>query len=146
MGQNNHSYAIGVTEVTPCVKPKWTVTTASNCSQVNGTYSVSFSVAGKNGTVKANAGILANPSANNYTVSDIPNTVNLKLTDSLSAACKFDTIIQAPNCNCPEVMVINPTATACIGNTLPTLRVMVMVNNTGITVRWFNNAVGAGHL
>ena len=127
-----------------CVKPKWTIETTANCSTVNSTYSVNFSVTGKNGTIKASAGTLTNPSGNNYTVSDIPNGVTLKLTDSLSAVCKFDTTVSVPNCNCPEVMLLNPNATACIGDTLPTLKVMIMGNTTGITVRWFKNSTGTG--
>ncbi len=126
---------------TPCVKPKWTVTTAPTCAADLLTYSVSFSVTNKNGIVKVNAGTLTNPSANNYTVTGIPNATNLKITDSLSAVCKFDTTITGPNCNCTpkEPTLLNNSFTVCAGDTFPTLKATVV----GLaTVEWFTQATG----
>jgi uncharacterized repeat protein (TIGR01451 family) len=98
-------------------------------------------VTGKNGTIKVSAGTLTNPSASNYTVTGIPNATNLKITDSLSAVCKFDTTITGPNCNCTpkDPIVLTPSVTVCAGDTFPTLKATVV----GLAVaEWFTQPTG----
>jgi uncharacterized repeat protein (TIGR01451 family) len=127
--------------VQPCIKPIWVVPAPAICSPVAAVYSVSFSIANKNGNLKINAGILTG--TNPYTVSNIPNGVNLIITDSLRANCVYDTTITAPDCSCPVLNLLTPSAVACKGDTLPTLRVSIMGTNTnGVGVAWYANAVG----
>ncbi len=122
--------------VKPCVAPTWTITTAPSCSPTTPVYSVSFAVLNPNGSLKVNAGTLTSTSANNYTVAGIPNGVNLVIIDSLSATCKFDTTLVAPDCSCPQVTVLTPNISVCIGDTIPTLSVNV-VGNAG--VEWYRS-------
>lgn len=129
--------------VVPCVKPTFTLTTTPTCSPDVQTYSITFSVANKNGTLKVDKGII---SGNNpYTVTDIPSGATIKITDSLSAICKFDTLIVGPNCNCnPNVpTIITPNLTACEGDTFPTLKATVF----GLaTVEWYATPTGGSLL
>ena len=130
--------------VQPCIKPTWQVTSAPSCSAVAAVYSVSFSIANKNGMLKVNAGTL---SGNNpYTVSNIPNGTNLIITDSLRANCEFDTTIVAPDCSCPQITVLTPNATACIGDTLPTLKIFLAGNIAGVDANWYASATGGAVL
>ncbi len=125
--------------VIPCVKSKVTLTGSPVCSADVQTYSLAFSITGKNGTIKVNRGILTGN--NPYTVTGIPTGATIKITDSLSAVCKFDTLITGPNCNCnPQTpTLITPSMTACIGDTFPTLKATVL----GLaTVEWFTQATG----
>jgi uncharacterized repeat protein (TIGR01451 family) len=130
---------------TPCVKPTWKVTSAPVCSPVAAFYSVSFSITNKNGTLKVNKGTL---SGNNpYTVSNIPNGTNLIITDSLRADCKFDTTIVSPDCSCPQITLLTPNATACKGDTLPTLKIFLAGNNTnGVGANWYATSTGGAVL
>ena len=122
-----------------CVKPTFTLTGAPVCSVDVQTYSISFSVAGKNGTIKVDKGTLTGN--NPYTVTGIPSGATLRIVDSLSAVCKFDTLVVGPNCNCnpPLPILIAPSLTACIGDTFPTIKAQVV----GLaTVEWFTTASG----
>ncbi len=121
----------------PCVKSKVTLTAAPICSADVQTYSITFSVTGKNGTIKVNKGTLTG--GNPYTVTGIPSGMTVKITDSLSALCKSDTLISGPNCNCNPSLptLLTPSLTACIGDTFPTLKATVI----GLaTVEWFATA------
>lgn len=125
--------------IVPCIKPSFTLTDAPVCSADVQTYSVSFSVTGKNGLIKVNKGILTGN--NPYTVTGIPSGATLRIVDSLSAVCTYDTLITGPNCNCtpPLPILITPSQTACIGDTFPTIKAMVI----GLaTVEWFTTASG----
>ncbi|AEI51338.1 SdrD B-like domain-containing protein [Runella slithyformis] len=125
--------------VVPCIKSKVTVTAGPVCSADVQTYSLSFSVSNKVGTVKVNNGVLTG--TNPYTVTGIPSGTSVKITDSLSAVCKFDTLITGPNCNCnpPLPVLVTPTLTACIGDTFPTIKTTVV----GLaTVEWFTQPTG----
>jgi len=122
-----------------CVKPTFTLTGAPVCSVDVQTYSISFSVAGKNGTIKVDKGTLTGN--NPYTVTGIPSGATLRIVDSLSAVCKFDILVVGPNCNCnpPLPILIAPSLTACIGDTFPTIKAQVV----GLaTVEWFTTASG----
>ncbi|MFN8344914.1 MAG: SdrD B-like domain-containing protein [Spirosomataceae bacterium] len=127
--------------VQPCIKPTWQVTTAPACSPVAAVYSVSFAVTNKNGDLKVNQG---NLSFNNniYTVTNIPVGVNLTITDSLRANCKYDTTIVAPDCSCPQITLLTPNATACKGDTIPTLRIFLAGNSNGVGVEWYSALTG----
>lgn len=123
----------------PCIKSSVTVTAAPVCSANVQTYSLTFSVNKKVGTVKVDKGTLTG--SNPYTVTGIPSGATVKITDSLSAVCKFDTLITSPNCNCnpPLPILITSSLTACIGDTFPTLKATVI----GLaTVEWFTQATG----
>lgn len=127
--------------VQPCIKPVWRVTSTPICSPTAATYSVSFSVANQNGHLKVNQGTLSG--SNPYTVTGIPNGTNLIITDSLRANCEFDTTIVAPDCSCPQIDLVTPNATACKGDTLPTLKVILVGSNTnGVGVEWYANLTG----
>ena len=120
-----------------CVKSKVTLTGAPVCSADVQTYSISFSVTGKNGILKVSKGTLSG--SNPYTVTGIPSGASIKITDSLSAICKFDTLISALNCNCNPSLptLLTPSLTVCIGDTFPTLKASVV----GLaTVEWFATA------
>ncbi|MFN8344917.1 MAG: SdrD B-like domain-containing protein [Spirosomataceae bacterium] len=131
--------------VRPCIKPTWQVTTPAACSPTAAVYSVSFSITNKNGVLKVNAGTL---SGNNpYTVTNIPNNTNLVITDSLRANCIYDTTITAPDCSCPVLNLLTPSAVVCKGDTLPTLRVSITGTNTnGVGVAWYADASGGAVL
>ncbi len=91
------------------------------------------------GTVKVNKGVLTG--SNPYTVTGIPSGETIKITDSLSAVCKFDTLIAGPNCNCTPTLptLIISSFTVCAGDTFPTLKATVV----GLaTVEWFTQATG----
>ena len=125
--------------VVPCVKSKVTLTGAPICSADAQTYSISFSLTNKIGILKSDKGTLSG--TNPYTLTGIPSGVTVKITDSLSAVCKFDTLITGPNCNCnpalPKLLV--SSFTACIGDTFPTLKATVV----GLaTIEWFTQATG----
>ncbi|WP_162794067.1 SdrD B-like domain-containing protein [Runella rosea] len=125
--------------VVPCVKSKVTLTGAPVCSADVQTYSITFSVTNKVGNLKVNKGTLTG--ANPYTVTGIPSGATIKITDSLSAVCKFDTLITGPNCNCnpPLPLLITPSMTACVGDTFPTIKATVV----GLaTVEWFTQPTG----
>jgi len=127
--------------IIPCIKPVWTLTSTPICSPSTAVYSVSFSIANKNGILKVNEGILSG--TNPYTVTGIPNGTNLILTDSLRANCVFDTTFIAPDCSCPQINLLTPNATACIGDTLPTLKIILIGTNlNGVTANWYANATG----
>lgn len=120
-------------------KPKWTLSGLPVCSADKQTYSVTFTVTGKNGTIKVDKGTL---SGNNpYTVTGVPSGATLKLTDSLSAICKFDTLITGPNCNCTPTSptILTPSFTVCKGDTFPTMKATV----EGLAqVEWFTTLTG----
>ncbi len=123
----------------PCVKSKVTLTGTPICSADNQTYSITFSIANKAGILKVNKGTLTG--SNPYTVTGIPSGATIKITDSLSAVCKFDTLLSGPNCNCnpPVPNLLIPSLTACIGDTFPTLKATVV----GLaTVEWFATSTG----
>ena len=135
LATNNLTVDAGL--VVPCVKSKITLTAAPVCSADVQSYSLTFNVSDKVGMVKVNKGVLTGN--NPYTVTGIPSGATLKITDSLSAVCKFDTLITGPNCNCtpPVPTLITPSLTACIGDTFPTLKATVV----GLaTVEWFATA------
>jgi uncharacterized repeat protein (TIGR01451 family) len=120
-------------------KPKWTLNSLPVCSTDKQKYSVTFTVTGQNGTIKADKGILTGN--NPYTVTGIPSGATLKLTDSVSAICKFDTLIIGPNCNCTPVspMLLTPSFTICKGDTFPTIKATVI----GLAqVEWFTTLTG----
>jgi uncharacterized repeat protein (TIGR01451 family) len=132
LATNNLTVDAGL--VVPCVKSKVTLTGAAVCSADLQTYSFTFNVTGKNGTIKVNKGTLTG--SNPYTVTGIPSGATIKITDSLSAVCKFDTLIAGPNCNCNPSLpkLLTSSFTACIGDTFPTLKATVV----GLaTVEWF---------
>ena len=123
----------------PCVKSKVTLTGAAICSADIQTYSITFSVAGQVGALKANRGTLTG--SNPYTVVGIPSGATIKITDSLSAVCKFDTLITGPNCNCTPALpiLLTTSITACIRDTFSTIKATVV----GLaTVEWFTQATG----
>lgn len=125
--------------ISSCVKSNITLTALPVCSADVQTYSVSFSVTNKIGTLKVNKGTLSG--SNPYTVTGIPSGVSLKITDSLSAVCTFDTLITAPNCNCNPALptLVTASLSACIGDTFPTLKATVV----GLaTVEWFSTMTG----
>ncbi|WP_273214633.1 SdrD B-like domain-containing protein [Runella zeae] len=126
-----------------CVKPQFVVSAEPVCAIDNLTYSVSFTVVGQLGTVKVSAGTL---SGNNpYTVSGVPNGISITLIDSLSAICKFDTLISGPNCNCsPRLPIaLTPSQIVCIGDTFPTLQTTIV----GLaTAEWFDTPTGGSPL
>ncbi|MFN8344918.1 MAG: SdrD B-like domain-containing protein [Spirosomataceae bacterium] len=126
--------------VQPCIQPIWSVTATPVCSPTAATYSVSFSVTNRNGYLKVNAGVLSG--SNPYTVTGIPNGTNLIITDSLRANCEFDTTVVAPDCSCPQLTVLTPNATACKGDTLPTLKLFLSGNTAGVGAEWYAAAVG----
>ncbi|AXE17335.1 hypothetical protein DR864_06115 [Runella rosea] len=137
LATNNLTVDAGL--VVPCIKSNITLTTAPVCSPDVQTYSLTFSVTNKMGMVKVDKGVLTGN--NPYTVTGIPTGATLKITDSLSAVCKFDTLITGPNCNCnpPLPVLITPSLTACIGDTFPTIKATVV----GLaTVEWFTAASG----
>lgn len=123
--------------VSPCVKSKVTLTGTPICSADVQTYSLTFNVTNKVGILKVSKGILTG--SNPYTVTGIPSGATITITDSLSAVCKFDTLITGPNCNCnpPIPTLLTPSLTACIGDTFPTIKATVV----GLaTVEWFATA------
>ncbi|NBB23463.1 DUF11 domain-containing protein, partial [Runella sp. CRIBMP] len=125
--------------VIPCVKSNVTLTSSPVCSADVQTYSLTFSVTNKVGMVKVDKGTLIG--SNPYTVTGIPSGTTVKITDSLSAVCKWDTLVTGPNCNCnpPTPTLITPSLTACIGDTFPTLKATVI----GLaTVEWFTQPTG----
>ncbi len=123
----------------PCVKSKVTLTSTPLCSADIQTYSITFTVTGQVGILKANKGTLTG--SNPYTIAGIPSGATITITDSLSAVCKFDTLLTGPNCNCnPSLPILLASSlTACIGDTFPTLKATVI----GLaTVEWFTQASG----
>lgn len=125
--------------VVPCIKSSVTLTAAPVCLPDVQTYSLTFNVTNKMGTVKVDKGVLTGN--NPYTVTGIPSGATLKITDSLSTVCKFDTLIAGPNCNCtpPLPVLITPSLTTCVGDTFPTIKATVV----GLaTVEWFTEASG----
>lgn len=124
--------------VTPCTAPVWTITSSPQCAPNQQTYSVTFTITGKNGTLKANGMVLTG--GNPYTVS-VASGVNIILTDSLSSVCRFDTTIVAPFCGCPisEPVAIAPSVSVCEGEALPPLVVTVA---TGATANWYATQTG----
>ena len=123
----------------PCIKSKVTLTGAAICSADIQTYSITFSVTGQVGAIKANRGVLTG--SNPYTVVGIPSGATIKITDSLSAVCKFDTLITGPNCNCTPALPILLTTSiiSCIRDTFSTLKATVF----GLaTVEWYTQATG----
>ena len=137
LATNNLTVDAGL--VTPCVKSKITLIGAPVCSTDIQTYSISFSITNKVGTLKVNKGVLTG--GNPYTVTGIPSGATIKITDSLSAVCKFDTLVTGPNCNCnpPVPVLVTQSLTACIGDTFPTLKATVV----GLaTVEWFTQPTG----
>lgn len=127
--------------VQPCIKPTWRVTSTPICSPTAATYSVSFSVTNQNGHLKVNQGTLSG--SNPYTVTGIPNGTNLIITDSLRANCEFDTTVVAPDCSCPQISLLTPNATACKGDTLPTLKIILVGSNTnGVGANWYASSTG----
>ncbi len=129
----------------PCLKPNFDVS-ALTCAPDKQSYSVTFTVTQKNGTIKVNAGTLSGSNNGPYTVSNIPPTVSLKITDSLTAVCLFDTTLTAPPaCNCiPSAPIaVSPSVLVCTGDSLPTLTATVLA---GITADWYANATGGAPL
>ncbi|WP_028663935.1 SdrD B-like domain-containing protein [Runella zeae] len=140
-GINKDNPTIDAGLVNPCKQPSWEITTPAACAPQSQTYSVSFFVNNKNGIIKTNYGTLTG--SNPYSVTTIPNNFNLVITDSLNAFCVFDTTITAPDCSCPQVLPLTPNASACIGDTLPTLKVSLVGSNTnGATVEWYSSSTG----
>ncbi|MDF7820552.1 SdrD B-like domain-containing protein [Runella sp. MFBS21] len=140
-GINKDNPTIDAGLVNPCKQPNWEITTPAACAPQSQTYSVSFFVNNKNGIIKTNYGTLTG--SNPYSVTNIPNNFNLVITDSLNASCVFDTTITAPDCSCPQVLPLTPNASACIGDTLPTLKVSLVGSNTdGATVEWYSSSTG----
>lgn len=137
LATNNLTVDAGL--VVPCVKSKVTVTAAPVCSANLPTYTLTFSVSNKVGALKVDKGVLSG--SNPYTVTGIPSGATVKITDSLSAVCKFDTLITGPNCNCnpPLPVLVTPSLTACIGDTFPTIKATVVGQ---ATVEWFTAASG----
>ncbi|MEZ4900503.1 MAG: hypothetical protein R2822_01395 [Spirosomataceae bacterium] len=143
-GIEKDNFTIDAALVQPCIKPNWRVTSTPVCSPTAAVYSVSFSVTNQSGVLKVNKGTL---SGNNpYTVSNIPNGINLIITDSLRANCKFDTTIVAPDCSCPQITLLTPNATACKGDTLPTLKIFLSGNTGGVGANWYANSTGGSIL
>ena len=125
--------------VVPCIKTTFTLTGAPVCSADVQTYSITFSVTGKNGAIKVDKGVLTG--TNPYTVTGIPSGASLRIVDTLSAICIQDTIITGPNCNCnpPVPILLAPSLTVCKGDTFPTLKATVV----GLaTVEWFTQQTG----
>ncbi|MCA0228946.1 MAG: DUF11 domain-containing protein [Bacteroidetes bacterium] len=123
----------------PCVESTFSLVGTPSCSADYSTYSLTIQVNNKIGIVKTNKGIL---SGNNpYTITGIPAGSPVIITDSLSAVCKADTMIVAPNCNCNPALpqLLTPSLTACVGDTFPTLKATVV----GLaTVEWFSQQTG----
>ncbi|AEI50218.1 SdrD B-like domain-containing protein [Runella slithyformis] len=116
-----------------CPKPTVTINSAPTCSQDKQTYSVTFSVTGKNGILKANGVPLI---GNSPYVIPLPIGTNLTITDSLSALCRHDTTILAPSCGCPvsAPVAVVPSVVACQGEPIPMLSVSVP---SGVTANWY---------
>ncbi|WP_428663760.1 choice-of-anchor A family protein [Runella sp.] len=130
----------------PCLKTGFVLSGTPSCAPNKQSYSVTFNVLQRNGTIKVNAGTLTGSNNGPYTVSNIPPTVSLKITDSLTSICKFDTTITAPAaCNCIPAapVVVIPNVFACKGDTLPTLKATVI---GGTTADWYANATGGSAL
>lgn len=127
----------------PCPKPIIIPSAAPVCSPDNNSYSVSFTVTGQIGVLKVNNGILSG--SNPYTVTGIPGGTSLKITDSLSAVCKYDTLVAGPNCNCTPQLptVLSPSLTVCVGDTFPTLRATVIGQ---AVAEWFSQPTGGSVL
>ncbi|WP_428655547.1 SdrD B-like domain-containing protein [Runella sp.] len=144
-GINKDNPTIDCAVVVPCKLPQWILSSAPVCSPTTAVYSVSFSVANQNGVIKVNTGTLSG--SNPYTVTGIPHHVNLIVTDSLSAVCKFDTTFTAPDCECPQLMILTPNATVCKDSLFPTLQTAVFGSNVnGIGVAWYNTPSGGSAL
>lgn len=127
----------------PCPKPIITLSAAPVCSPGSNTYSVSFTVTGQLGVLKVNNGILSG--SNPYTVTGITGGASLKITDSLSVVCKYDTLVAGPNCNCtPQLpIVLTPSLTVCAGDTFPTLKAMIIGQ---AVAEWFTQPTGGAVL
>ncbi|MFN8344140.1 MAG: SdrD B-like domain-containing protein [Spirosomataceae bacterium] len=136
LATNNLTVDAGL--VVPCVASTIS-TNPAICSADVQTYSFTFSVTNRVGIIKVNRGTL---SGNNpYTVVGVPSGQNVRIVDSLSAICKFETMVTGPNCNCNPTLpqLLTPSLTACIGDTFPTLKAMVM----GLaTVEWYDQPTG----
>ncbi|MCA0228947.1 MAG: DUF11 domain-containing protein [Bacteroidetes bacterium] len=138
-GTAKDNMTIDAALVVPCITTSFTLTGAPVCSADVQTYSLTFSVTGKNGAIKVDKGVL---SGNNpYTVTGIPSGASVRIVDTLSAICVQDTIITGPNCNCnpPVPILLAPSLTVCKGDTFPTLKATVV----GLaTVEWFSQQTG----
>ncbi|WP_041341762.1 DUF11 domain-containing protein [Runella slithyformis] len=136
LATNNLTVDAGLVNV--CIKSKVTLTAAPVCSTDLLTYTLTFSVTNKVGTVKVNTGSLSG--TNPYTVTGIPSGAVLRITDSLSAVCKFDTLITGPNCNVQVDLALKKsinTKIAQIGDVITyTLKVWneSNTNATGVVV------------
>ncbi|AEI51686.1 choice-of-anchor A family protein [Runella slithyformis] len=118
---HNHPFAGEFPCPPPCLKTNLDVS-ALTCAPHKQSYSVTFTLTQKNGTLKANAGALSGSNNGLYTVSNIPPMVGLKITDSLTSVCKFDIALTAPPfCHCvPSTPVgVSPSVLVCKGDTLP---------------------------
>lgn len=117
-------------------KPKWTITSAPTCSVNNDSYSVSFAITPDTGTIKVNKGTLTK-SNSIYTVTGIPTGTNLIITDSLTAVCKFDTLLVSPNCGCPPKVptAVVASVSICANDPIPFLEVTV---GPGETANWYD--------
>ena len=138
-GTAKDNMTIDAALVVPCITTSFTLTGAPVCSADVQTYSLTFTVTGKNGAIKVDKGVL---SGNNpYTVTGIPSGASVRIVDTLSAICVQDTIITGPNCNCnpPVPILLAPSLTVCKGDTFPTLKATVV----GLaTVEWFSQQTG----
>ncbi|WP_428657732.1 SdrD B-like domain-containing protein [Runella sp.] len=127
----------------PCPKPIITLSAAPVCSPGSNTYSVSFTITGQVGILKVNNGSLSG--SNPYTVTGIPGGASLKITDSLSVVCKYDTLVAGPNCNCTPQLptVLTPSLTVCAGDTFPTLKATIIGQ---AVAEWFAQPTGGAVL
>lgn len=123
----------------PCPKPTIALVGSPLCSTDNTSFSLTFTITGQTGTVKVNAGALSG--TNPFTVTGIPNQTVLKITDSLSTVCSYDTLVSGPNCNCTPILptVISQSLTACIGDTFPTLKTTIV---GAAVAEWFDQPSG----
>lgn len=123
----------------PCPKPTIALVGSPLCSADNASFSLTFTITGQTGTVKVSAGTLSG--SNPFTVTGIPNQTVLKITDSLSNVCVYDTLVSGPNCNCIPIIptVISQSLTACIGDTFPTLKTTIV---GAAVAEWFDQPSG----
>ncbi|AEI48781.1 SdrD B-like domain-containing protein [Runella slithyformis] len=128
-----------------CNKPNWVLSSSPVCSPNAAVYSLTLSVVNQNGFIKVNAGTVSG--SNPYTITDIPHNVNLVITDSVTAFCKFDTTFTAPDCDCAQLSIITPNATVCKGSPFPILKATVIGPNvTGAGVIWYDAPTGGNVL
>lgn len=122
------------------INPLPTITTTSvTCSADLLTYTIVLTTGGT--SVTATAGTVSG-SNGNFTISGIPTGTNDTLTSvNALTGCQFSLIVNAPNCNCPDVQPPNGPnfPVICEGTPTPALTVSV---GPGQTADWYAAPTG----